>query len=84
MKGLVIVLSIVLFAICLVLAAVILLQQGKSAGLSSAISGGNSDSYFGKNKGRTLEGKLNKATKILAACYMVVCLLLYFAFIFIS
>ena len=69
--------SIVLFIICIAMAAVVLLQQGKSAGLSGAISGA-AESYFGKNKARTMEGKLERITKILAACFIILCLVLYF------
>lgn len=72
-----IIISILLFLICLVLIAVVLLQQGKSAGLSGAISGA-AESYLGKHKARTMEGKLEKITKILAAFYIVLSLVLYF------
>ena len=77
MKVLAIIVSIVLFIICLALASIVLMQQGKSAGLSGAISSA-AESYFGKNKARTMEGKLERITKILAAAYIVLCLVLYF------
>ena len=77
MKALAIVLSILLMLVCLVMSAVVLLQEGKSAGLSGAISGA-AETYFGKNKARTLEGKLERLTKILAAGYLVLALVLYF------
>ncbi len=52
---------IVLLALCgIMIVACILLQQGNSEGLG-AISGG-SETFFGKNKGKTLEGKLRKLT----------------------
>lgn len=69
--------SIVLFIICLALAGIVLMQQGKNAGLSGAISGA-AESYFGKNKARTMEGKLERITKILAACFIILALVLYF------
>ena len=48
----------VLFAIdALVLAVIVLMQEGKSAGLTGTISG-MADTYWGKNKGRSMEGKL--------------------------
>ncbi|MBR6683393.1 MAG: preprotein translocase subunit SecG, partial [Firmicutes bacterium] len=56
-----IVISILLFIICIALAGIVLLQQGKSAGLSGAISGA-AESYFGKNKARTMEGKFERIT----------------------
>ena len=72
-----ILISIVLFIICIALIGIVLLQQGKSAGLSGAISGA-AESYFGKNKARTMEGKFERITKILAACFIVLALVLYF------
>ena len=72
-----IVISILLFIICIALAGIILLQQGKSAGLSGAISGA-AESYFGKNKARTMEGKFERITKILATCFIILALILYF------
>ena len=72
-----IVISILLFIICIALAGIVLMQQGKSAGLSGAISGA-AESYFGKNKARTMEGKFERITKILAACFIILALVLYF------
>ena len=72
-----IVISILLFIICIALAGIVLLQQGKSAGLSGAISGA-AESYFGKNKARTMEGKFERITKILAACFIILAIVLYF------
>lgn len=72
-----IVISILLFIICIALAGIVLLQQGKSARLSGAISGA-AESYFGKNKARTMEGKFERITKILAACFIILALVLYF------
>jgi preprotein translocase subunit SecG len=66
----------VLFAIdALVLAVIILMQEGKSAGLTGTISG-MADTYWGKNKGRSMEGKLEKITKILAVVFFVLALAL--------
>ncbi len=76
MRVLIIILSIVLSINCLALIGVVLMQEGKSAGLSGAISGA-ADSYFGKNKGRTMEGKLEKLTKILAAVFIVLSFIIY-------
>ena len=77
MNVLAIIVSIVLFIICILLTGIVLLQQGKSAGLSGAISGA-AESYFGKNKARTMEGKLHKITKILGATFIILALVLYF------
>ena len=50
------------------------MQEGKSAGLG-AISG-MAETYWGKNKGRSVEGKLEFATKILAVLFIVLSLVL--------
>ena len=47
------VLTVVFIIICIALTVIILLQEGKSAGLG-AISGA-ADTYWGKNKGRSME-----------------------------
>ncbi len=65
----------ILFLIdCVVLTFVVLMQEGKSAGLGS-IAGG-AESYWGQNKGRSMEGALVKITKILAVVFFVAALVL--------
>ncbi len=65
----------VLFAIdCVVLTVLVLLQEGKSAGLG-AISGG-ADTFWGQNKGRSMEGTLVKVTKIAAVLFIVLAVVL--------
>ncbi len=54
---------------------VVCLQEGKSAGLSSAISGG-SETYWSKNKGRSKEGRLEKITIIVTVIFFVAAILL--------
>ena len=54
---------LILFAIdCIALTVIVLMQEGKSAGLGTIA--GMADSYWGQNKGRSMEGKLEKATKV--------------------
>ena len=60
--------------ICIALTIVVIMQEGKSAGLG-AISG-MAETYWGKNKGRSVEGKLELATKILAVLFIVLSLVL--------
>ena len=60
---------------CLALIVIVLLQEGKSAGLSGSISGA-AETYWGKNKGRSMEGKLVMITRILAVAFMVFTVLL--------
>lgn len=69
-----ILLTIVFVILCVAMVALVLLQEGKSAGLG-AISGA-AESYWGKNKGRSMEGKLEKFTKICAVVIFVLALVL--------
>jgi preprotein translocase subunit SecG len=70
-----IVVRIFLIIASLVLIASILLQSGKSAGLSGEIAGG-AESIWGRNKGRSFEGKLEKATTISAIIFVIASLIL--------
>ena len=54
----------VVLAICsIVIVLVVLIQESKDDGLTSAIGGGYNDSFYGKNTGNTREAKLNKLTR---------------------
>lgn len=70
-----IVLTVLFVAVCVVLSAIVLLQEGKSAGLTGAISGA-AESYWGKNKGRSMEGRLEKTTKYLAIAFFILAIVL--------
>ena len=74
MAALRIVIQILFILICIVLTVIVLMQEGKSAGLG-AISGA-AQTYWGKNKGRSMEGKLVKFTKYLAIGFMVISIIL--------
>ena len=67
-------LTILFVIVCIVLSVVVLLQEGKS-GLGS-LAGGNSESFWGKNQGRSTEGILAKITKISAVVFILLALLL--------
>lgn len=54
---------------CVALVIVVLMQEGKAAGLG-AISGA-AETYWGKNKGRSMEGMLVKVTKLLAVAFIL-------------
>ena len=69
------ILTIIMIIICVIMTIVILMQEGKSQGLG-AIAGGNSDTYWGKNKGRTMEGFLVKFTTGLVVAFFVLAILL--------
>ncbi|MCI7628031.1 MAG: preprotein translocase subunit SecG [Blautia glucerasea] len=65
----------VIFAIdCIALTVVVLMQEGKSQGLG-AIAGA-ADTYWGKNKGRTMEGGLVKATSLMGVLFFVLTVVL--------
>lgn len=69
-----IILTVVFIIVCIALIAIVLLQEGKSAGLGD-IAGG-AESYWGKNKGRSMEGTLVKVTKYLVAAFIVLAVIL--------
>ena len=69
-----IILTIIFILVCIALTVLVLLQEGKSAGLGAI--GGIAESYWGKNKSRSLEGNLLKITKILAITFIVLAILL--------
>ncbi len=63
----------VLLSLCLI--AIVMLQSGKSAGLSGAISGA-ADTFLSKNKAKSVDAKLAKATKWVAVVWVVLTLVL--------
>lgn len=75
MSPLMIVLTVIYVILCVFLIAVVLLQSGKSAGLSGAISGG-ADTFLAKNKAKTWDSKLAKMTKWVAVAFMILTLVL--------
>lgn len=68
------ILTVVYILLCIALVIVVLMQEGKSAGLG-AISGA-AETYWGKNKGRSMEGALVKITTGLAVGFMVLAVVL--------
>ena len=65
----------ILFVIdCIALTVVVLMQEGKSQGLG-AIAGA-ADIYWGKNKGRSMEGGLVKATTVMGVLFFVLAVVL--------
>ena len=67
------ILGAVLTVLSLVMIIIVLMQQSRSAGLSGAIAGG-AETFFGKHKGRTIEAKLAKYTKVLGVLFFVLTL----------
>ena len=74
-----IVLTIIFVIDCIALDAIILLQEGKSAGLGTI--SGVADTYWGQNKGRSMEGALVKSTKFLAILFMILAVVLNMGFL---
>lgn len=68
-----IIMDIILVLASLFLIAVVLLQPGKTAGLSGSIMGG-AETFFGKHKARSWEGKLLVLTKVATATLMALSL----------
>lgn len=66
--------TVIYIIICIALIVLVLMQEGKS-GLSSTISG-SSNSYWGKNKDRSLEGAIPKLTGVLAALFIILSIVL--------
>lgn len=69
------ILLLVYILVCCVLTVIVLMQEGKQAGLTGAISGA-AETYWGKNKGRSMEGGLELATRFLAVVFVVLSLIL--------
>lgn len=69
-----------LIIISVILAIIIMMQEGKESGLTSTLSGG-SDTYWSKNKGKSKESILRKITAVLGVLYMIIALLLSSKFI---
>jgi len=69
-----VILTIIFIIVCIALTVAVLMQEGKQQGLGSI--GGMADTYWGKNKGRSMEGLLVKLTKILAVSFIVLAAIL--------
>ena len=64
------VLIVIHVIISIILVAIVLMQHGKQQGLSGAIAGG-AETFFGKNKGRTVDAMLKKFTSVVAALFII-------------
>jgi len=63
--------QIVFMVLSVIMAVIILMQEGKQYGLGS-LSGSSSESYWGKNKGRSMEGVLVKLTRVLLILFLAI------------
>ena len=67
-----VILSIIYVILGVAISIVILMQEGKSNGLGSAIGGISTDSYWSKNRGRSMEGALEHFTRYGAIVFMII------------
>jgi preprotein translocase subunit SecG len=70
-----IVLTILHIVFCIAIIVIVLLQSGKQAGLSGSIAGG-AETFFGKNKGRTIDAMLSKITAVVAIGFLITSIVL--------
>ena len=75
MNTLNLILTVIQVLLAIFLIAVVLLQEGKTSGLSGAIAGG-ADTFLSKNKAKSLDAKLARWTKWVAILWIVITLVL--------
>ena len=68
------VLMVLFVLVCIIATVLVLMQEGKDAGLG-AIAGG-AETYWGKNKGRSMEGMLVKVTRVLVILFLLISIVL--------
>ena len=68
------VLMVLFVLVCIIATVLVLMQEGRSQGLGSIA--GAAETYWGKNKGRSMEGNLVKWTKILAVVFFLLAIVL--------
>ncbi len=66
--------TILYIVVCIALIIVVLMQEGKIPGLGAI--GGAADTYWSKNKGRSSQGMMIKVTRVLAAVFIVLSVVL--------
>lgn len=69
-----VILTVLFIIVSVVLTVLVLLQEGKTQGLGSI--GGAAESYWGKNKSRSMEGMLVKITRVLAVLFLLLAVVL--------
>lgn len=75
MEIIAIVMASVDIVICIVLVIIVVFQEGNDKGMG-VISGG-ADTFFGKDKGRTMDSRLKKFTAVLAIAFAIITVILY-------
>ena len=76
MSVLSIIFTVIQLLAALFLIAVVLLQSGKSSGLSGAVSGSTAETFFGKGKSKSLDATLARMTKWVGGAFVVLTLIL--------
>ena len=71
MNAATIVVTVIQVIAAVLLICIVLLQSGKSEGLSGALVGSSAESFLGKNKSHTWDAKIARATKWIAAVFIV-------------
>jgi len=74
------ILCIVYVILCVMLIIIVLFQNSKQQGLSGAIAG-TAETFFGKNKGRTIDAKLKKITAYGAGIFIILSIILAYIMI---
>lgn len=69
-----VILTVLFIIVSVVLTVLVLMQEGKTQGLGSI--GGAAESYWGKNKSRSMEGMLVKITRVLAVLFLLLAVVL--------
>lgn len=69
--------TILHIAVAVALIVIVLLQSGKTFGLSGSIAGG-AETFFGKNKGRTIDALLSRLTSVVAVVFLITSIVLAF------
>ena len=67
--------TVIFIVLCIALVILVMLQESKNTGVTGTVSG-MADTYWGKNKGRSMEGKLVKWTTVLAVIFFVLTIVL--------
>ena len=75
MSAIELILDILMVISALVMIVTVLMQSSDDDGMG-ALTGGSSETFFGKNKNNTLEGKLNTATKVSSIVFVVLAILM--------
>jgi preprotein translocase subunit SecG len=75
MKVFAIVLGVIDIIICIALVLLVVFQEGNDKGMG--VIGGGADTFFGKEKGRTIDKKLKRFTSLLAILFAIITVVLY-------